>query len=60
MVLEKSLHFSDQTYAKHYLSSMHLLNAISFIASRGKENAERGTHEWAVNTKTITPINFQD
>ena len=51
MVLEKSLHFSDQTYAKH---------AISFIASRGKESVKRGTHEWAVNAKTLTPIYFQD
>ena len=32
--LEKLLHFSDQTYAKHCFSSMHLLAAISFLASK--------------------------
>ena len=36
MILEKSLCFSVKTYAKHCLSPMHLLNAISFLASTGK------------------------
>ena len=38
MILQKSVHFSDQTYAKHSLSFMHLLDAISFLASTGKES----------------------
>ena len=60
MILEKSLYFSDKTYAKHCLSSMHLLTAISFLASTGKESIKRGTGGWAVNTKILTPIYFQD
>ena len=60
MILEKSLHFSDQTYAKHCFSSTHLPDAISFLASTGKESVKRGTHGWKVNTKILTPIYFQD
>ena len=56
----KSLQFSNQTYGKHCLSSMHLLDAISFLASTGKESMKRGICGWAVNTKILTPIYFQD
>ena len=34
------MHFSDQTYAKHCLSSMHLLDAISFLTSTGKKKCK--------------------
>ena len=60
MILEKSLHFSDQTYAKHCLSSMHLQYVIPFLASTGKESVKRGTRGWVVNTKIYTPTYFQD
>ena len=60
MIWEESLYFSDQTYGKHCLSSMHLLDAISFLASTGKESMKRGTRGWAMNTKILTPIYFQD
>ena len=56
----KSLQFSNQTYGKNCLSSMHLLDAISFLASTGKESMKRGICGWAVNTKILTPIYFQD
>ena len=58
--MKKSLHFSNQTYGKHCLSSMHLLDAISFLASTRKESMKRGICGWAVNTKILTPIYFQD
>ena len=60
MILGKSLHFSDQTYANHYLSSMHLLDPILFLASMRKESVKRRAHGWAVDTKLLTLIYFQD
>ena len=60
MKLEKSFHFSDQTYAIHCHSSMHLLEVKSFLAFTGEKSVKRGTCEWAVNTKILTPIYFQD
>ena len=60
MILENSLHFSDETYAKHCLPPMHLLDVISFLVSTGEKSVKRGARGWAVNTKILKSIYFQD
>ena len=40
----------------HFISWKHLLDAISFLASTGKDSVKRGTCRWAMNTKILTLI----